>query len=105
MKSINSIPVGQPDFTSAASGDIDENTAAGTEIIQLATTGGTGDITYTIDSKDPNVDWFDIADDKLKIKTGATVDFEDSDLSSKIVTIVILYVDFLFYFSKPPFYT
>ena len=97
VQSVNSIPDGQPTFTSAASGDIDENTAAGTEIIQLVTTGVTGTVTYAIDSKNPNVDWFDIAVDKLKVKAGATVDYEDTALTSKIVTIVITYVD-IFHF-------
>ena len=70
-------------FSSTNVASIEENTAAETLIMQVAAAGGTDPNVYTITATTPVelAGWFEIVDtDKLRIKTGATIDYEHANL-------------------------
>ena len=76
-------------WTSSATGTIAEDIAAETEIIQLVATDATG---YIIASTSPAAlsAWFEIVTtDRLRIATGQTVNYEDSNLAGDPRTVTI----------------
>ena len=78
-------------FSSPATGTLVENSASGTEIEQLVATGETSPYTYAITARAPDLDWFVIDGDKLKVKDGVIVDFDAASLiaTSQVITITI----------------
>ena len=78
-------------FSSANTASVAENTAAETEIIQVVATGGTAPYSYTIAVVPAGLaSWVEIANtDKLRIATGATIDYEDATLVSASYDLTI----------------
>ena len=79
-------------FSSANTASVAENTAAETEIIQVVATGGTAPYAYTIATTPAGLaSWVEIVanTDKLRIATGATIDYEDATLVSASYDLTI----------------